>query len=147
MSGSTTPQHPHPTQNKPKRHTQQHPTAQHQARPLDKPDKPWYNTRVEDKRNKATARQLHSFIHISLTKNRTMLTVKVRHKERPERAVSRLKNLMMKEGVLNDLKSKRYFQKPSLKRRLKRENAARQRVKDLHKEIRAAQREEENFLQ
>ena len=75
------------------------------------------------------------------------LTVKVRHKERPERAVSRLKNLMMKEGVLNDLKNKRYFQKPSLKRRLKRENAARQRVKDLHKEIRAAQREEENFLQ
>ena len=71
MSGSTTPQHPHPTQNKPKRHTQQHPTAQHQARPLDKPDKPWYNTRVEDKRNKATARQLHSFIHTSLTKNRT----------------------------------------------------------------------------
>jgi len=31
--------------------------------PLDKPDKPWYNTRVEDKRNKATARQLHSFTH------------------------------------------------------------------------------------
>ena len=75
------------------------------------------------------------------------LTVKVRRNENPERAVSRLKNLMMKEGVLNDLKAKRYFQKPSLKRRLKRENAARQRVKDLHKEIRAAQREEENFLQ
>ena len=84
--------------------------------------------------------------HIS-TKNRTMLTVKVRRNENPERAVSRLKNLMMKEGVLNDLKAKRYFQKPSLKRRLKRENAARQRVKDLHKEIRAAQREEDNFLQ
>ena len=80
-------------------------------------------------------------------KNRTMLTVKVRRNENPERAVSRLKNLMMKEGVLNDLKAKRYFQKPSLKRRLKRENAARQRVKDLHKDIRAAQREEENFLQ
>ena len=81
------------------------------------------------------------------TKNRTMLTVKVRRNENPERAVSRLKNMMMKEGTLNDLKAKRYFQKPSLKRRLKRENAARQRVKDLHKEIRAAQREEDNFLQ
>ena len=54
---------------------------------------------------------------------------------------------MMKEGVLNALKAKRYFQKPSLKRRLKRENAARQRVKDLHRDIRAIQREEENFLQ
>ena len=75
-----------------------------------------------------------------------MLSVKVRRKENPERAVSRLKNLMMKEGVLNDLKAKRYYQQPSLKRKLKREAAARQRVKDLHKEIRAAQREEENFL-
>ena len=75
-----------------------------------------------------------------------MLSVKVRRNENPERAVRRLKNLMMKEGVLNALKAKRYYQKPSLKRKLKREAAARQRVKDLHKEIRAAQREEENFL-
>jgi len=37
--------------------------------PLDKPDKPWYNTRVEDKRNKATARQLHSFTHINQEQN------------------------------------------------------------------------------
>ena len=110
--------------------------------PLDKRNNVWYNTRVEFERKRAAARQLHT-----LTKNRTMLTVKVRRNENPERAVSRLKNLMMKEGVLNDLKAKRYFQKPSLKRRLKRENAARQRVKDLHKDIRAAQREEENFLQ
>ena len=75
-----------------------------------------------------------------------MQSVKVRSNENPERAVSRLKNLMMKEGVLNDLKAKRYSQKPRLKRKLKREAAARQRGKDLHKEIRAAQREEENFL-
>jgi len=76
-----------------------------------------------------------------------MLTVKLRRNENTERAISKLKNLMMKEGTLNALKAKRYFHKPSLKRRLKRENAARQRVKDLHRDIRAAQREEENFLQ
>ena len=76
-----------------------------------------------------------------------MLTVKLRRNDNPERAISKLKNLMMKEGVLNTLKGKRYFQKPSLKRRLKRENAARQRVKDLHRDLRAIQREEENFLQ
>ena len=76
-----------------------------------------------------------------------MLTVKLRRHDQPERAITKLKNLMMKEGVLNALKAKRYHQKPSLKRRLKRENAARQRVKDLHRDIRAAQREEENFLQ
>ena len=76
-----------------------------------------------------------------------MLTVKVRHNENPERAVSRLKNLVVSEGVLNTVKDKRYYRKPSLKKKLKREAAARQRVKDLHKEIRAAQRAEENFLQ
>ena len=48
--------------------------------------------------------------------------------------------------MLNALKEKRYYAKPSLKKRLKREAAARQRVKDMYKEIRAAQREEDNFL-
>ena len=76
-----------------------------------------------------------------------MLTVKVRHNENPERAVSRLKNLVVSEGVLNAVKDKRYYRKPSIKKRLKREAAARQRVKDRHKEMRAAQRAEENFLQ
>tara|TARA_Y100000310_G_C20217530_1_gene594216 strand:- start:71 stop:304 length:234 start_codon:yes stop_codon:yes gene_type:complete len=75
------------------------------------------------------------------------LTVKLRHNEPAERAISRLKNLVVSEGVLNTLKDKRYYRKPSLKRKLKREAAARQRVKDFHKEIRAAQRAEENFLQ
>ena len=76
-----------------------------------------------------------------------MISVRVRHNENPERAVSKLKNLVVKEGILNAVKDKRYYKKPSLKRKLKREAAARQRVKDFHKEIRAAQREEESFLQ
>ena len=45
-----------------------------------------------------------------------MLSIKVRHNESSERAVSRLKNLVVKEGVLNAVKDKRYFTKPSLKR-------------------------------
>ena len=76
-----------------------------------------------------------------------MITIKVRNNEPAERAISRLKNLVVKEGVLMALKDKRYFMKPSLKKRRKREAAARQRVKDFHKEVRAAQREEESFLQ
>ena len=76
-----------------------------------------------------------------------MITIKVRNNENPERAISRLKNLVVKEGVLNTLKDRRYYYKPSERKRLKREAAARQRVKDLHKEIRNAQREEESFLQ
>ena len=76
-----------------------------------------------------------------------MLTVKVRPNEPVERAMSKLKNMLVKEGTLNTIKDKRYYKKPSLKRKLKREAAARQRGKDFHNEIRAAQTEEESFLQ
>ena len=76
-----------------------------------------------------------------------MLSIKVRHNESSERAVSRLKYLVVKEGVRKAGKDKRYFTKPSLKRKLKREAAQRQRVKDYHKEIKAAQREWDSFLQ
>ena len=76
-----------------------------------------------------------------------MLSVRLRPNDSVERAVSKLKNMMVKEGTLNAIKDKRYYKKPSLRRKLKRVAAARQRVKDFHKEIRAAQREEESFLQ
>ena len=76
-----------------------------------------------------------------------MLSVRLRPNDSVERAVSKLKNMMVKEGTLNTIKDKRNYKKPSLRRKLKREAAARQRVKDFHKEIRAAQREEESFLQ
>ena len=76
-----------------------------------------------------------------------MITIKVRNNESAERAISRLKNIVVKEGVLNTLKDKRYYYKPSAKKRLKREAAARQRVKDFHKEMRVAQREADAFLQ
>ena len=62
-----------------------------------------------------------------------MLSVRVRPNESPERAISKLKNLVVKEGVLNAVKDKRYYTKPCLKRKLKREAAQRQRVKDYHK--------------
>jgi len=75
-----------------------------------------------------------------------MLTIKVRPGEPVERALSKFKNLILKEGILNTLKEKRYFAKPSTRKKLKREAAARQRTKDMHKDIRQAMREEENFL-
>ena len=75
-----------------------------------------------------------------------MLTVKLRRNEPTERAISKLKNLIVKEGTLQQLKEKRYYKKPSLRKKLKKEAAARQRVKDFHKEVRAAQRIEESFL-
>ena len=75
------------------------------------------------------------------------ISIKLKPHDRPERAITKLKNMVIKEGLYKELKDRRYYAKPSLKKKLKREEAARQRVKDLHKDIRAAQREEENFLQ
>ena len=75
-----------------------------------------------------------------------MISIKLKPNDRTDRAITKLKNAVIKEGLYNELKARRYYAKPSKKRRLKREEAARQRVKDQHKEIRAALREEENFL-
>ena len=75
-----------------------------------------------------------------------MITINLKPNDKPERAITKLKNIVIKEGLYKELKDRRYYAKPSLKKKLKREEAARQRVKDQHKEIRAALREEENFL-
>ena len=74
------------------------------------------------------------------------ITIKVRRGDDPNRAIQKLKNLVIKEGLYKELKDRRYHRKPSLKKRLKREEAARQRVKDLKKDIRSAQREQDNWL-
>ena len=75
-----------------------------------------------------------------------MITIKVRRGDAPNRAMQKLKNLVIKEGLYKELKDRRYFAKPSLKKRLKREEAARTRVKDEKKAIRNAMRDEENWL-
>ena len=75
-----------------------------------------------------------------------MITINLKPNDRPERAITKLKNIVIKEGLYKELKDRRYYAKPSLKKKLKREEAARQRVKDLHKDIRSALRDEENFM-
>ena len=75
-----------------------------------------------------------------------MITIKVRRGDDPTRAMQKLKNLVIREGLYKELKDRRYFAKPSLKRRLKREEAARTRVKDMKKAIRNAMRDEENWM-
>ena len=74
------------------------------------------------------------------------ITIKLKPGDRTERTITKLKNAVIKEGLYKELKDRRYYAKPSLKKKLKREEAARQRVKDFHKEVRAAIREEENWL-
>ena len=75
-----------------------------------------------------------------------MITINLKPNDSAERAITKLKNIVIKEGLYKELKDRRYYAKPSKKKRLKREEAERQRVKDLHKDIRAALRDEENFL-
>ena len=74
------------------------------------------------------------------------ISIKLKPNDRADRAITRLKNAVIKEGLYKELKDRRNYAKPSKRKRLKREEAARQRVKDQHKDIRAALRDEENFL-
>ena len=75
-----------------------------------------------------------------------MITIKLKPNDSVERAMTKLKNIVIKEGLYKELKDRRYYAKPSLRKRLKREEAERQRVKDQHRDIRAALRDEDNFL-
>ena len=72
-----------------------------------------------------------------------MITIKIGHNQDPNRAIQKLKNKLIAEGLFAELKRRRYYAKPSLKKRLKREEAARTRVKDLRKQIARARKEEQ----
>ena len=71
-----------------------------------------------------------------------MITIKIGHRQDPLRAMQKLKNKLIQEELFQELKRRRYYAKPSLKKRLKREEAARTRVKDLRKNIARAKKEE-----
>ena len=75
-----------------------------------------------------------------------MLTIRLRANDNMERSISKLKNLLIREGIFKELKDRRYYAKPSVRKKFKREEAARQRIKDIHKELRSAEREYEEFL-
>ena len=59
--------------------------------------------------------------------------------------MQKLKNKLIQEELFVELKKRRYYAKPSLKRRLKREEAERQRVKDYRKAIRQAQQRNDGW--
>ena len=58
------------------------------------------------------------------------ITINVKPRENINRALSRFKTAVMNEGIMKDVRAKSHFIKPCLKRKLKREEAARQRMKD-----------------
>ena len=73
-----------------------------------------------------------------------MITIKIGHNQDPVRAVQKLKNKLINEGLFVELKRRRFYAKPSLKKRLKREEAARTRVKDQRKLLARARKEEQD---
>ena len=73
-----------------------------------------------------------------------MISIKIGHNQQDlTRAMQKLKNKVIAEGLFQELKKRRFYAKPSLKKRLKREEAARTRVKDLRKAISRARKEEQ----
>ena len=74
-----------------------------------------------------------------------MITIKIGHNQDPLRAMQKLKNKLINEGLFQELKRRRFYAKPSLKKRLKREEAARTRVKDFRKQVARARKEDDNY--
>ena len=71
-----------------------------------------------------------------------ILTIKIRQGQDMNRALQKFKALSIEEGIFKDAKDRRFYVKPSLKRKLKREEAEKQRAKDFRKELRNAARSE-----
>jgi small subunit ribosomal protein S21 len=59
-----------------------------------------------------------------------MIEVKVRHNEPIDRAIKRLKKVMDREGILRELKERKYFMKPSEHKRKKSARARARRKKE-----------------
>ena len=70
-----------------------------------------------------------------------MISVKV-HDNNVNKAISKLKNVLVNEGLFKELKDRRYYTKPSLKKKLKREEAEKQRQRDFKKEIKSLERDD-----
>jgi len=74
-----------------------------------------------------------------------MISIKLGQHTDPTRAIQKLKNKLIQEGLFVELKKRRHYAKPSLKKRLKREEAERQRVKDYRKMLARAQQSENDW--
>ena len=54
------------------------------------------------------------------------------------KSMMQLKRTLIREGLFKELKKRKFYTKPSVAKRLKREAAEKQRHKDLKRELRAA---------
>ena len=70
-----------------------------------------------------------------------MISVKV-YDNNVGKAIDKLKNLLVNEGLFKELKDRKHYTKPSLKKKLKREEAEKQRQRDFKKEIKSLERDD-----
>jgi len=67
-----------------------------------------------------------------------VIRVTIRYGETPERFFQRFKRLCAKEGVLKEIKRRRYYEKPSDKQRRRTKEARRQALKEAQRAARRA---------
>ena len=68
-----------------------------------------------------------------------MITIKIGPKQDAKSAMQKLKNRVIAEELFIELKKRRHYLKPSARKKLKREDAAKQRKKDFNKAVRKAE--------
>lgn len=71
-----------------------------------------------------------------------MIKIKV-YDNNSAKAISKLKSILVNEGLFKELKSRKFYKKPSLKKRLKREEARKQRQRDFKQMLKSAERDQE----
>ena len=70
-----------------------------------------------------------------------MITIKIGPKQDTKRAIQKLKNRVITEELFIELKKRRHYLKPSARKKLKREEAAKTRKKDFNKAVRKAEQQ------
>ena len=80
-----------------------------------------------------------------MSKNTPHITIKNRSNNN-FKTLQAFKNKVNDEGILQDLKKKEYYVKPSKAKRLKSENAEKQRTKDLNKDIKNALKKQNDLF-
>ena len=70
-----------------------------------------------------------------------MISIKIGPNQDPKRAMQKLKNRVITEELFIELKKRRHYLKPSARKKLKREDAAKTRKKDFNKAVRKAEQQ------
>ena len=74
-----------------------------------------------------------------------MVTIKLGRNENINRALIRFKVAVMNEGIMKAVKDNSRYVRPCIRKRMKREESARQRIKDERKMLRQIQNEENEW--